>query len=83
MWDIRKVCRNGIACFPPSSLMRGILTMKFQVYGWAEIAMISSAKAAIMPEIFPLLDTARLLSVHEILDANDGGNHVPPILRFR
>ena len=28
-----------------------------------------------------VLDTARLLSVHEILDANDGGAHVPPILR--
>ena len=28
-----------------------------------------------------VLDTARLLSVHEILDANDVGAHAPPILR--
>jgi len=28
-----------------------------------------------------VLDTARLLSVHEILDANNRGAHVPPIFR--
>jgi peroxin-1 len=28
-----------------------------------------------------VLDTARLLSVHKILDANNGGVHVPPKLR--